>query len=80
MKHCMQDAATDLGVGLPSTKLQYTAFIKEGVPRLRLKAAAAAYLRSPPTPGNSSIDTSKRKMFFSLFDKHFSCSKPSFSE
>ena len=23
MKHCMQDAATDLGVGLPLTKLQY---------------------------------------------------------
>ena len=35
MKHYMQDAATDLDVELPLTKLQYTTFMKEGVQRLR---------------------------------------------
>ena len=44
MKHYMQDAATDLGVELPLTKLQYTAFMKEGVPRLRMKAAVTRHL------------------------------------
>ena len=43
MKHCMQDAATDLCVELPLTKLQYTAFMKEGVPRLRMKAAVTRH-------------------------------------
>ena len=44
MKHCMQDAATDLGVELPFTKRQCTAFMKEGVPRLRMKAAVMRHL------------------------------------
>ena len=44
MKNDMQDAATDLGVELPSTKLQYTAFMKECVPRLRMKAAVTRHL------------------------------------
>ena len=44
MKHYMQDAATDLGDELPLTKLQYTAFMKEGVPRLRMKAAVTCHL------------------------------------
>ena len=43
MKHHMQDAATGFGVHLPLTKLQYTAFMKEGVPRLRMKAAVARH-------------------------------------
>ena len=44
MKHYMQDAATDLGVELPLTKLQFTAFMEEGVPRLRMKAAVTRHL------------------------------------
>ena len=44
MKHYMQDAATDLGVELPLTKLQYTAFMNEGVPRLRMKAVVTRHL------------------------------------
>ena len=44
MKHNMQDAATDLGVELPLTKLQYTTFMKEGVPRFRMKAAVTRHL------------------------------------
>ena len=43
MKHCMQDAATDLGVELPLTKLQDTASMKEGVPRLKTKAAVTRH-------------------------------------
>ena len=43
IKHCLQDAATDLSVELPLTKLQYTAFMKEGVPRLRMKAAVTRH-------------------------------------
>ena len=34
MKHCMQDAATDLGVELSSTKLQCTSFMKGGLLRI----------------------------------------------
>ena len=48
MKHYMQDAATDLGVELPLTKLQYTAFMNEGMPRLRMKAAVTRH--APPSP------------------------------
>ena len=44
MKHYMQDGATDFGVELPLTKLQYTAFMNEGVPRLRMKAAVTRHL------------------------------------
>ena len=42
MKHHMQDAATDLGMEFPFTKLHHKAFMKEGVPRLRMKAVVTS--------------------------------------
>ena len=44
MKHYTQDAATDFSGELNLTKLQYAAFMKEGVPRLRMKAAMTRHL------------------------------------
>ena len=41
MKHHMQDAAT-VGMELPLTKLHHKAFMKEGVPRLRMKAVVTS--------------------------------------
>ena len=44
MKRYLQDATTDPSVELPLTKLQYTAFMKKGVPRLRKKAAVTRHI------------------------------------
>ena len=46
VKHCMQDVATDLGVELPLTRQQHTAFMKERRAKVEDEGAGD----SPPSP------------------------------